>query len=166
MKQTAVITAAVLILAGTAIAQQGRGMGMRRDGFTGPGRGQGRHMLDLSEEQQAKWDEIHLAQMKEMTAFQNKLAEKEVKLRTLRTADIIDSKAIFAVIEEIGRLKTDMAKARESFRLTLREELTEDQRVVFDSRTVRGGHGGRGGHGRGGYMDRGKRAGSGVMRGR
>lgn len=170
MKRTILITAAVLALAGTVIAQPGRGRGMRNNGVTGPGMGRGWQELNLSEEQQAKFDKLHLTHMKEMTSFQNKLAGKEVNLRTLRTEHPADGKAIFAMIEEIGALKTDMAKARESFRLTLRKQLTDEQREIFDSRpmrfgTGRGGRGARGGRMQGSHQGHGMRAGDGMKRG-
>lgn len=106
---------------------------------------------DLSEEQQAKIDKIHVDLAKETLPLKNLLNEKKAHLKTLTSAEKVNETEVNATIDEIGKLKTDIMKKQTASRLEIRNLLNEEQRVMFDMR--RGGpHGGgkgkmhRGGH--------------------
>jgi len=161
MKRTLMIAVLGLAMAGSALAQGGRGMGrgyrMTGDG-QGDGQGYGRHaMLDLTETQQEQARSMRVEHLKAMKPYREQLAEKQLKLHTLRTAEKVDSKAINRLIDELGAIRIDMAKKREMHRQEFRALLTEEQRVLLDSRPM----GGRGG--RGGFGGRGMRGGRGGM---
>jgi Spy/CpxP family protein refolding chaperone len=91
------------------------------------------NMLDLTSEQQTKVDALRIKHQKEMLAFRNQLREKKARLSTLKTTDPIDRKAIDNVIEEIGGIKVKMEKERMNMHLSIRELLTDEQKVLFDT---------------------------------
>jgi Spy/CpxP family protein refolding chaperone len=88
--------------------------------------------LNLTDEQRAKVEEIHLKGQKGMIPLRNNIQEKNAQLRTLRMADDYDEDAVHALIEEIGKLKTAMMVMRTSHQQQIRELLTEEQRIKFD----------------------------------
>lgn len=90
-------------------------------------------ILDLTPDQQTKIQEIRLNAQKAHLPVRNQIAEKQARLQTLRTAANYDSKEVNKIIEEIGVLRTGLAKDREVTRQEIRTVLTEDQRVIFDS---------------------------------
>jgi len=78
------------------------------------------------------------------------MAEKSAHLNTLRTADKVDMNAVNKAIDEMGATRTKMMKEREAHRQSVRQILTDEQKVYFDSRRGRGFNGGKGkGNGRG-----------------
>jgi len=87
---------------------------------------------DLTDAQQTKLKEMRTAHMKEMMPLKNELKEKQAHLQTLQTADKPDMNAINKEIDEIGVIKTNMAKKHAAFRQEVRKILTDDQRVFFD----------------------------------
>jgi len=103
---------------------------------------------DLTEDQQQKIEKMRTTHMKEMIQFRNVMAEKRAHLNTLRTADKVDINAIYNAIDEMGANRTKMMKKREAHRQSIRQILTDDQKVYFDSRRGRGFKGGKG-HGNG-----------------
>ena len=123
----------------------------------GPGKGNGwgpgaqgicNRIPNLTDEQNKQIADLQTDHLKKMTNLRNQLFEKQAHLRTLNTADTPDMKAINTTIEEIGSLRTDMMKERESHLQKVRGLLTADQRVVFDSSPMHGKRFGRGnGHG-------------------
>ncbi|MEL7002773.1 MAG: Spy/CpxP family protein refolding chaperone [Bacteroidota bacterium] len=88
---------------------------------------------DLTDEQNAKLKEIRLEGQKQKLPLRNELREKEARMKTLTTAENVDMKAINKLIEEIGAIKVKMAKIQAVQHQEVRNQLTEDQRVVFDS---------------------------------
>ncbi|MCK5148992.1 Spy/CpxP family protein refolding chaperone [bacterium] len=166
MKRTLMITVLGLALVGSALAQGGRGTGHGnrmhgRGGGQGFGDGRSMHcMLDLTEAQQEQAKAMRTEQLKTMKPYREQMDEKHLKLRSLRTADKVDSKGINKLIEEIGAIRIEIAKKHEAQRQKFRSILTEDQRVLLDSRSMggRGMRGGRSGHrGHGGHGMRGGR---------
>ena len=126
----------------------------------GHGRGQGQgwnqqnnqtwncNIPNLTEDQQKKIEKMRTANMKEMMQFRNVMAEKGAHLNTLRIADKVDMTAINKAIDEMGTIRIKMMKKREAHRQSIRQILTDDQKVYFDSRRGRGFKGGKG-HGNG-----------------
>ena len=152
MKRVMMILALGLALAASAWAQHDRGM-IRRGRVDGPGM-EGRFgmderpgpdqrpgmppILDLSEEQQTQAKALWIDHFKAMKPLHDAMAEKQVKLDALRTAEKVDSKAIDKLIEEVGAIRINMEKKEEAHRQAFRALLTEEQRVLMDTRP-RGG---------------------------
>lgn len=110
----------------------------------GPGNGphgNGCNMLDLSDDQQKKIDELRTAHMKDMLPLRNELNEKRARLQTLRTADKYDASETEKTLEEMSALKLKMAKEREAHKQEVRSLLTEEQRLKFDMHKGPGFHG-------------------------
>ncbi len=87
---------------------------------------------DLTDAQQTQLKEIRTAHMKEMLPLKNELKERNAHLQTLQTADKPNMNEIYAEIDKIGAIKTNMAKKHADFRQEVRKILTDDQRVYFD----------------------------------
>lgn len=99
--------------------------------------GRGEHMMmipGLTEQQLEQMKSIRTGHMKEMQSIRNQMDEKKARLRTLSTADKVDMAEINKVIDEIGRMQTQMMKSREQHRQDVRKMLTDEQRIFFDSR--------------------------------
>jgi len=141
MKQTLVVSILGLILAGALLAQPGHGMKMGM--HTGMNRG-GCHQkmmkdhscqfLDLNDEQKEKINNLRTDFLKDVKPIKDKLAEKQVKLNTLRTAEKVNMKSINSLIEEIMSLKADLIKKQEAHHQQIRGLLTEEQRIHLDNR--------------------------------
>lgn len=151
-----------MILSVSLMAQNGQGKGNRNANCDGQGKfyhgqnykGNFIESLDLSDEQQAKLEKMRTAHMETMLPMQNKMQELQAKRNTLSTDKNADIKAINAVIDEIGALKTEMMKTREAHQQEVRSILTDDQRIKFDMHRShhknKGGGFGKGcGHGQG-----------------
>jgi Spy/CpxP family protein refolding chaperone len=148
------ITFIALGFASTATAQRGDGPGRQefrkdievriddRSNFRGPGQGFERmvQVLDLTDEQKTKIEALQVPHMKKMQAYRNQLGEKKAQERTLVTSEKPDSKKINALIEEIGKIQTDMKKAQVAHRLEIRALLTDIQQIKFDSMGQRMGN--------------------------
>lgn len=146
-KDVAVLSVALLLVAGSAVALAAGRMG------PGPERGCLGHqppvegflnkpdgppfIPDLTEEQEEQLQKIRIEHLKVMLPLRNQLAEKEARLRTLSTADDVDMKKINQTIEEIGEIRVQMMKQRAVHQQEIRKLLTEKQRVFFDSHPPR-----------------------------
>ncbi|MCF8294482.1 MAG: Spy/CpxP family protein refolding chaperone [Bacteroidales bacterium] len=113
----------------------------------------------LSDDQKAKIKTIQLNHQKEMIQLKNQLREKKARLISLQTMDSPNVKEIDAQIDAIGALKVQIAKKRSQVHLSIRELLTEEQRILFDSRLASGkgmknGKGIKNGRGNKGRMGR------------
>jgi Spy/CpxP family protein refolding chaperone len=89
--------------------------------------------LNLTDEQRAKVEEIHLNVQKGMIPLRNNIQEKNAQLRTLKMSDDYDELAVNALIEEIGELRTAMMAMRTGHQQQVRKVLTEEQRIKFDT---------------------------------
>lgn len=87
----------------------------------------------LTPEQHLKMKELRLKFMKEALPLKNELKEKEARLQTLRTAESPDMNQIGSIMDDIGRIKTILAKKKEVMLLDFRKSLNEEQRVMFDT---------------------------------
>lgn len=97
--------------------------------------------LDLSEEQKTQMETLRFSLQKSMLPLKNELGEKKAKMKTLSTAEKADMKAINTLIDEMGAIKTQMAKQKASHKQEVRKILTEEQRIIFDSHKGRKGKG-------------------------
>lgn len=105
--------------------------------------------LDLSDDQKEKVDALRLNHQKEMLPLRNELNEKKAQLKTLETVEKADMSAINKLIDDMGMLKTKIAKLHASHRQDVRSVLTEEQRLMFDTRQGRKGRGNGDGCGNG-----------------
>ncbi|KAA3600953.1 MAG: hypothetical protein DWQ06_09025 [Calditrichaeota bacterium] len=124
-----------------AYAQPGFGKG-----FKGEKRVEHRHGIehkipDLTESQKDQIEKLRTEHMKKTLPMKNEVGEKEARLRTLTTAENVNMSKVNSVIEDIGELKTKMAKEREAHRQEIRKLLNDKQRVMFDSFPPRKPHG-------------------------
>ncbi|MDX1586158.1 MAG: Spy/CpxP family protein refolding chaperone [Balneolaceae bacterium] len=101
----------------------------------------GNHLLalpGLTDEQKEQIREVMLETRKEMLPIQNQVREKRAQLRTLRTSENADMKAINSMVDEISGLRAGMMKTRLASEQEIRNLLTEEQRIIFDSRSPMG----------------------------
>ena len=92
----------------------------------------GPQIPNLTEAQESQLKEFHLQEMKKAQPIENLVAEKEARLNTLTTAEKYDEKAVNKVIEEIGDLKTDLAKLKVASKHQITSILTEEQLLAFN----------------------------------
>ena len=157
------LAAMIFLLGFNANAQYGRGYGPGKGNGNGPGRSYGdgsapmermEAWLDLSDEQEAQIEKLHLDLQKTILPMRNKINEKDAQMNTMISEGANQSK-IDQLIEEIGDLRTEIQKSRMDTHLKVRELLTDEQKIKFDNhfanRLGRGGTmmGPHGRHGRG-----------------
>lgn len=131
------ILAILLILSGSAFAQQGR-MGQRMqgnqakfDGMQGQGRFEAR--LDLNDEQIEKIQTLRVDHRKEMILNQNLLNEKNAHLKTLLGTTDKDMEAINNTIDEISSMRGDLIKNQIANREEMKNILTPEQIEMIGS---------------------------------
>lgn len=98
----------------------------------------GPEIPNLTEAQESQLKEFHLQEMKKAQPIENLVAEKEARLNTLTTAEKYAEKAVNKVIEEIGDLKTDLAKLKVAGQHQIKSILTEEQLVFFNQHQPKG----------------------------
>ncbi len=151
-----VILISLFLISNSDILAQ-RGMGQKGTGQRGAGFANGQcNLPNISKEQQAKISKLRTAHMKESQKTRNIMGEKRARLQTLQTADKVDMKAVNKTIDEIGVLRTEMHKKRATHRQSVRNLLTDEQKVVFDSKRGRNGKGFGKGRGYGKAYGKGK----------
>jgi len=139
-----IVVGLIVILAAAAAAARQPGPGP--EGGRGPG---AEFMQNLSEEQRTAMREIMEKHREEMTLLRGELEGKSAELRELVKAEAGET-AIFAKIDEIGALRTEMMKKRMEMQLEIRARLTDEQKEQFDEKPFMMGKGpGRGSGGRG-----------------
>ncbi len=125
------------------------------------GRPKAEFIQNLSKEQREAIREITLKHQKEMISLRAEMETKSLELRELVRAGA-GQDAIFAKIDEIGALRTEMMKKRMAMQLEIRAQLTDEQTEMFDREHMMMGHmgagggrgpGGPGGHGHGGGFE-------------
>ncbi|MBN1184443.1 MAG: Spy/CpxP family protein refolding chaperone [Bacteroidales bacterium] len=105
---------------------------------------------NLTDEQKLAIDKIKLDQKKAALETKTEIDSKKIKLNALLTTDNPDKASIDKLIDEIGKLKTDMQKKHAANLIEIRKLLTEEQKVYFDNHMISkgfgSGQGGKGGH--------------------
>ncbi len=148
----------VLLFAGSfqVFAQNGNGNGDRRDGrnYRNADR---LACLDLTTEQEAETKAIFTGIMDQTTPIKADVRVKQAELDQLMIADSPNEKAIYAKVEEISQLKTEMQKLRIEGKLKVRAILDDDQKARFDANQVSGKKGKRGKRGQGQNSSKGQR---------
>lgn len=98
----------------------------------------GPEIPNLTDTQKNQLKEFHLQEMEKAQPIENIVVEKETRLNTLITAEDYDEKAINKVIEEIGDLKTDLAKLKVANQQKIKSILTEEQLIFFNKHQPKG----------------------------
>ena len=83
----------------------------------------------LTEEQKEIFKEIRLANMKESKPLKDKLRELQAQHQTLVTAEKPDLNKIYASIDKMSTLKTELAKIKAKSRVEMASHLTEEQKL-------------------------------------
>ncbi|MBN2011474.1 Spy/CpxP family protein refolding chaperone [candidate division KSB1 bacterium] len=121
--------AMTLLLSVSLLVAQPMGKGQRGD------RGQGKGFMNLpnlTDEQMTQMHKLRLEHQKEMLPLQTKIKTARLEMQQLMM-DQADQKTVEKKIEEIGKLKIDVAKMRYAHHLAVRNILTDEQKAVFDS---------------------------------
>jgi Spy/CpxP family protein refolding chaperone len=95
---------------------------------------------NLTEAQQEQLKGFHIAAQKSALPLKNQVAEKEARLKTLTTSESYDAKAVDKVIDEIGKLRTDLFKLKVSTEQKVKSILTEEQLVFVNNHSPEKGH--------------------------
>jgi Spy/CpxP family protein refolding chaperone len=96
--------------------------------------------LELTDEQQAKFEQSMIENHKVMKPLQNQLDEKRAALKTLTSAEKVDKVKIDKTIHEIGELHTAILKAKVNHQIAIRAMLTDKQKMIFDQAHEGGGN--------------------------
>jgi len=94
--------------------------------------------LNLTDEQKAKMSDLRLALQKKLLPLKSDLQSKMTNLRLLKTEENPNLNKIDKLIDETGKLRTQMQKEKVRHQLEVRKILTPDQRKIWDSRTLTG----------------------------
>lgn len=124
----------------TVLVQAQRQQGPMRDGKT-QARNLDQCMLDLSAEQQAKIDELRIANLAKMQTLRLDVKEHKLQLERLEIAETVNQKSIDTKIDELYAAKAKIAKQRSTHHQDVRALLTKEQCVIFDTRGPRNGKG-------------------------
>ena len=118
----------VAAAASVAVAQdQNRSAEQRRDRPPGPMR-----MLDLTKEQQAKVEDIHLKAMREAEPLRAELQKQHAALKIELTAEKYNESKVKNIQSEISRLQNELGSKRFATMRSVRETLTPEQQKKFD----------------------------------
>lgn len=96
-----------------------------------------KEQLALSKEQEKKMKDLRLTHQKEMIPLRADLRVKEIEFEELFTGDVSQS-AVNSKIDEIAKIKVDIAKRQAAHRIAMRQILTKEQREIWDNRPHRG----------------------------
>ena len=129
MKTKSVMIIAMMVFFSTTIFAQGPHGKQKMQGQNAC-----MNIPDLSDDQKEKIQDLRTAHMKEVMPLKNKLNEKRAHLKTISTGDNADINKIYAAIDEMSKIRTDIQKKGAKHRQDIRKVLTEDQRVFFDMR--------------------------------
>lgn len=124
---------AFAMLGANLSAQPGNGNGYRCNPGPGDGKAFCATIPGLTSEQEKQIDDMRTAHLKEMNALKNDLLIKRAELQKLETADKPDMGQINKKIDEMGIVKTEMAKKRAAHIQQIRGLLAEEQKVYFDT---------------------------------
>lgn len=94
--------------------------------------------LNLTTEQLNKFKEMKLDFQKEILPLKNELKVKRLELESLILSQKTDKGKINAIIEEMGKLRTEVQKKTVAHRLAMREQLTNEQKAIWDSMPPKG----------------------------
>ena len=151
MKRTTTIAFAIsaFLITGTALAQQGPGMGHKMQG--GPmmqkGEMQGSRgggmmgNLNLTDEQRAKVEDLMTQQQRESIPVRAQLQKLHADLKLEITADKYDAGKVKGIQSEISKLTSEMMSKHIAHQRAVRDLLTPEQRKQFDRHILAGPQG-------------------------
>lgn len=93
--------------------------------------------LELTDAQKEKMKAIRLSFMKEITPLKNELGEKKAKMKTLTSVEKANKSKVYDVIEDIAKIKAQIAKKHFDKTEKIKEILTDEQRTIFISQQCR-----------------------------
>lgn len=100
--------------------------------------------LDLTAEQETQAKTIFTGITEKTTPIKADVKVKQAELDKLMIADSPNEKAIYAKVDEISQLRTEMQKLRIEGKLKVRTILDDEQKVRFDANQMGGKKGKRG----------------------
>ena len=95
-------------------------------------------ITDLSDKQKEDINALRTSNIKESQQIKNQMDIKRAELRALQQVDSPDMDAINKKIEERAALRTDLEKRTAMHRQSVRNVLTDEQRVLYDKSMKRG----------------------------
>ncbi|MCW3788647.1 Spy/CpxP family protein refolding chaperone [Plebeiibacterium sediminum] len=90
--------------------------------------------LNLTEDQKDQMKTFRVEFLKELTPLKNEVKIKNAQLQAASVGNDINEKQVYKLIEEIGGLKTQIAKKHFDHKQKVRNILTEEQKVLFDAK--------------------------------
>jgi Spy/CpxP family protein refolding chaperone len=121
MKKTKLLAVVGLMVIFAAAAASARRDGFGPEGCPGS---KGAFLQELTSEQRTAMREITLEYKKDMIPLRAEMETKNLELQELVRAEAGEA-AIFAKVDEIGALRTEMTKKRMAMRLEIRAQLTD-----------------------------------------
>lgn len=88
--------------------------------------------MNLTEEQQATFKNLRLEKLRTVNPLKNNLKELQAKKHTLMTAEKINSREIYKIIDQMSDIKEKIAKANIKQKIEMRKHLTEEQKLMFN----------------------------------
>ena len=83
--------------------------------------------LALSQDQIKKLQQLRLECQKETMELRNALQAKQLELRTLLASKDVDEEKANSIVDEIGKLRTDIREKTIHYQLEMRKVLTQEQ---------------------------------------
>ena len=124
-------------------------------------------MLNLTDEQKAKMQDLRLAHQKEVIPLRSELQKQVASLKLEITADKFNESKVKSMQGEISKLRSELAMKMVLHQRAVRDLLTTEQKKKFDEHILSAGPMGPGRMMGGGMMGRGgMKGGPGMMGGR
>ena len=90
-------------------------------------------LAGLSDEQREQIKKLQTEMQKGLNQLNNQLREKQARLQTMETQDIVDMKAVNQNIDEQAKLLAEQMKLKAEYKQKIRALLDNEQRVRFDA---------------------------------
>ncbi|MCU4177380.1 hypothetical protein [Carboxylicivirga sp. N1Y90] len=118
-----------------------RGNGQGRSGHRGNGQGKGYEKAGFTDDQITIMQTSRLELMKKEQPLLNELNELRAALKTQTSGRDIDYKKVDKLIDEQADLQLKMAMLKMDHQLEIRQQLSDEQRLMWDMRRIKGkGH--------------------------
>lgn len=131
MKKLMSITAVILLVAGTALAQGNHSEDRSMRGKHGA---MLKEIPNLSAEQEAQIKEIHANAKAESKPMREEVKEIRLKLIELKQSENPDESQIHELIDKQSQIKAEMMKSRSTAEIEIRKLLTEEQKQAVDAK--------------------------------
>ncbi len=128
-KQLISIGLSLIFILSLSLVQANNSKKGQRGEFKGKGHHGMMHEKLITEEQKEIFKEIRLTSMKESKPIQDELRELKAQHQTLMTAEKPDLNKIYASIDKMSELKTQLTKIKAKSRVEMASHLTEEQKL-------------------------------------